>query len=159
MCVLYACRYGGGSDPENYASDWEYNPQDSGDYGFWERVNSTIECEASTFANGHATTNKWSDRDDEFCRTFWPEGRAGHTAVLDTKRQGMWLHGGFTSYFPYPSTGASANSRTSPFNTFRNYLDDLWFFNFTERFHISTLVFTYLSHLLTPSPSPALPCP
>lgn len=46
-----------------------------------------------------------------------PEPRAGHVAALD--RDGMWLFGGYTASFPYPSFG-------------NNYLDDLWFFNFTS---------------------------
>mmetsp|Transcript_27752 Transcript_27752/g.35909 ORF Transcript_27752/g.35909 Transcript_27752/m.35909 type:complete len:428 (-) Transcript_27752:1081-2364(-) len=106
------------------------NPVDSGDFGFWERVNSTVECEASY----NMESESWEDRDNKFCRTFWPTGRAGHTAVLDVskgKRSGMWLHGGFTSYFPYPAASTSGD-RASPFGSTMSYLDDLWFFNFTE---------------------------
>ena len=51
---------------------------DSGDFGFWERVNATVECEDSF------DMENWADRHDQFCRTFWPQGRAGHTAVLET---------------------------------------------------------------------------
>jgi hypothetical protein len=117
---------------------------DSGDFGFWERVNATVECEATYDYKGDSRET-WADRNDESCRTFWPKGRAGHTAVLDTKRNGMWLHGGFTSYFPYPSTSGTS-TRTSPFDTYKNYLDDLWFYNFTDRYTYTPLLLSHLSN-------------
>ena len=39
--------------------------------------------------------------------------RAGHVAVLDEKRDGMWLHGGYTTFFPYLlSTGTGSGYGT-----------------------------------------------
>jgi len=72
-----------------------------------------------------------------FSQVFWPPERAGHVAVLDTTRNGMWLHGGFRTHYPYPSTedlakrGRSTQSHM-PFGAYSYYLDDLWFYNFTQ---------------------------
>jgi hypothetical protein len=123
--------HGAGSDPENYASYWEENPVDSGDFGAWERVNKTAECGPDP---KQAT---WAARHNTYCRVFWPPARAGHAAVLDAARHGMWLHGGFRTHYPYLSAedlakkGRSTQSHV-PFATFSYYLDDLWFFNFTQ---------------------------
>ena len=49
-------------------------------------------------------------RDDGHVEEFaaWPARRAGHVATLDTSsghcQRRMWIHGGFTSYFPYASS-------------------------------------------------------
>jgi hypothetical protein len=49
--------------------------------------------------------NAWRDRFDVGCETIWPSPRAGHAAALDKKRRGMWLYGGYTTYYPYLTTG------------------------------------------------------
>ena len=53
---------GKGSDPENYASYWEENPIDSGDYGLWEQVNRTAECLPDP------NQNTWDERFNTYCR-------------------------------------------------------------------------------------------
>jgi len=59
--------------------------------------------------------------------------------IFDEPREGFWIHGGFTSYFPYistdgPGSGIGVQSSKlgggfSPFPTFPFYLDDLWFYS------------------------------
>lgn len=40
--------------------------------------------------------------------------RAGHAAVWDEDRGGMWLHGGYTTFFPYISSdGAGSDYGTT----------------------------------------------
>jgi len=81
----------------------------------WERVNRTSECLADP------NQELWADRHDEYCRVFWPPERAGHVAVLDGLRNGMWLHGGFRTHYPYLSTplGAAPSGKTRvPFNSY-----------------------------------------
>ena len=97
-------RDGGGADPENYASTWEENPLDSGDFGGWHRVNQTEEC-------WDRPGERWADRAEGYCRVFWPEERAGHVMVLDATRNGLWLHGGFRTHYPYHSTEDLAKVR------------------------------------------------
>jgi hypothetical protein len=98
---------GGGPDPENYASQWEENPVDSGDFGFWEKVNVTEECLPDP------AQASWTDRFDQYCREFWPSPRAGHVAVLDSKRGGLWLHGGYRTHYPYLNTAEVAPAMTN----------------------------------------------
>ena len=97
----------GDSDPENYASQWEENPIDPRDFGFWEKVNKTKECLMET------ESISWESRDDEYCRTFWPAPRAGHVTVLDLKTGGVWLHGGYRTHFPYLNTADVSLDRFS----------------------------------------------
>jgi hypothetical protein len=56
---------GEGSDPENYASYWEENPIDSGDYGMWEQVNRTAECLPDP------KQNNWDERFNTYCRVSY----------------------------------------------------------------------------------------
>ena len=80
--------------------------------GGWTRLNVTHECEATPHPGygpgeglGTDPGRAWAGRNDESCwKSFWPSPRAGHVAVLDTKRGGMWLHGGYRTHFPYLST-------------------------------------------------------
>lgn len=80
----------------------------------------------------------WESRNDQRCDLIWPGARSGHAAVYDAKRDGIWMHGGYSTYFPYPtSTDTGSNfgverlersvlSYTPTDNQF--YHDDLWFY-------------------------------
>lgn len=69
--------------------------------------------------------------------TQGPTGRAGHVASLAS--DGMWLFGGYTTYFPYlstdgPGAGLGVLAGTGGFAPYPDspfFLDDLWFYNFT----------------------------
>jgi hypothetical protein len=85
---------------------------------------------------------EWAARDDVSCTTTWPAGRAGHQAVWDPDRNGMWLHGGYRTHFPYIRTdgqGSAPGIKTSssgfiPYPDAQSYLSDMWFFNVTDGF-------------------------
>ena len=75
---------------------------------------------------------------DKHCEVYWPSARSGHAAVYDEKRGGMWIHGGFSTYYPYPtsvSVGSGLGTRTRGREhvalqpTYAFYLDDLWFYD------------------------------
>ena len=68
-------------------------------YGKWHQAKPREVCYSSPGLS-------WSERNAIACETLWPSARAGHAAVLDD-HGGMWLHGGFTAYFPYITTGES----------------------------------------------------
>jgi hypothetical protein len=79
------------------------------------------------------------------CRSFWPRGRAGYAAVYDKVRSGIWMHGGYSAYYPYgpfqknvysgADTTTSDGGRTVgmtrvvPYHSESFYLDDLWFYD------------------------------
>lgn len=79
------------------------------------------------------------------CRSFWPRGRAGYAAVYDKARNGIWMHGGYSAYYPYgpfrkevyseaditTSDGGQrvARTRVVPYHSESYYLDDLWFYD------------------------------
>ena len=84
---------------------------------------------------------KWKERNNIICDKYWPKERSGHASVFDEVRNGLWIHGGFTSHYPYPSSSSpgSANgvkaSREKgfiPFASHSYYLNDLWFYNITS---------------------------
>jgi len=77
---------------------------------------------------------------------FWPQSRAGYAAAYDKKRYGIWMHGGYSAYYPYGPfnmnsvaylLGDSANETTKqafmrklvPFYTHPYFLEDLWFYD------------------------------
>lgn len=64
-------------------------------FGNWTNVTGKVTCVSDA---GQA----WTSRDDENCEILWPSSRAGHVAALD--RGGMWIFGGYRTYFPYIST-------------------------------------------------------
>ncbi|KAL9184595.1 hypothetical protein ACHAXT_012565 [Thalassiosira profunda] len=85
----------------------------------------------------------WESRNDQHCQLHWPSARSGHAAVFDEKRGGLWVHGGFSTYYPYPTSkdaGSGPGTQTlgrdhaplTPTHSF--YLDDLWFFDAKKGF-------------------------
>ncbi|CBN78621.1 conserved unknown protein [Ectocarpus siliculosus] len=109
----------------------EQVPTDSSAYGNWTKIAPKESCVADP---GLA----WEERNDISCDIRWPQGRAGHAAVWDEDRGGMWLHGGYTTFFPYISSdGAGSDYGTTalgrggfrPYPDYPYFLSDMWFFN------------------------------
>ncbi|KAK1742930.1 kelch repeat-containing protein [Skeletonema marinoi] len=100
--------------------------------GSWTNVEGQETCV-------HAPGLTWESRNDQRCDLIWPGARFGHAAVYDASRDGIWIHGGYSTYFPYPTNkdtgsnfgvdklGTNHISATSP--TYQFYLDDLWFYS------------------------------
>ncbi|KAH9144466.1 hypothetical protein AeRB84_011593 [Aphanomyces euteiches] len=72
------------------------------------------------------------------CSMDWPPGRAGHASVIF--QDGLYIHGGYQTFFPYPTTSGAGAGRGvmpgsppgyTPFPTNPYYLSDLWLFNIT----------------------------
>lgn len=72
------------------------------------------------------------------CNLQWPPPRASHGATFDEQRGGMWVHGGYSTYYPYPSTTSAGSglgtkallgSGVKPYSPYSFYLDDLWFYD------------------------------
>ena len=95
--------------------------------------------------------SSWESRNEVKCHVRWPKSRAGHVATYDKKRGGIWIHGGFTAYYPYgpfnkddfvwgstvgvASAGRKKISQSTrvqrlvPYSTHPYFLDDLWFYD------------------------------
>lgn len=81
----------------------------------------------------------WESRNDEHCQVYWPKARSGHSAVFDSERNGFWIHGGYATYYPYPTSKDSGSGfgvntllgreHTAIHPTYQFYLDDLWFYD------------------------------
>mmetsp|Transcript_24240 Transcript_24240/g.48206 ORF Transcript_24240/g.48206 Transcript_24240/m.48206 type:complete len:1055 (-) Transcript_24240:30-3194(-) len=106
-------------------------PMTSEGYGEWSRKLPVEKCQASPGV-------EWSSRNDITCRTDWPKERAGHAGIYDKGRNGIWIHGGFTAYYPYISTDGAGSGNGiqalkvggfTPYPTYPFYLDDLWFYD------------------------------
>ncbi|CAM9543031.1 unnamed protein product [Phaeothamnion confervicola] len=139
-------------------NDWASTAQfPAGGYlgDFWEYRKAAVAAGEAISANGTGIGNfsrieplelcyanpgrAWSDRNDVTCALLWPRARAGHAAVWDSDRGGMWMHGGYSTYFPYLSTdGAGSGNGTAssgsgdgfkPYADYPFFLNDLWFFD------------------------------
>lgn len=53
-------------------------------------------------------------------RASLPVIRAGHAAVWDEERGGMWLHGGYTTFFPYISSAGAGSDYGTTVTWFRS---------------------------------------
>jgi hypothetical protein len=80
----------------------------------------------------------WEDRNNVRCQVFWPRERAGHAAAFDKKRNRMWIHGGYSVQYPYPSSTSAGSGRgvkglrekgAIPFSSHSYFLDDLWYYD------------------------------
>ena len=96
----------------------------------------------------------------------WPTARASHAAVFDEQRGGMWIHGGYSTYYPYPSSTSAGSglgvkllqgSGVKPYSPFSFFLDDLWFYDLRTRLwlrmntgmflvHVTNIIFRCISH-------------
>lgn len=114
-------------------------PTESASYGTWTRLPPRKEC-SSEPTQGVAS----EERDHSTCSTAWPTGRAGHAAALeraDGAPARLWIHGGYTTDFPYLSTtgagfgkgvdGASKPGKR-PYAAQSYFLDDLWFYDVAD---------------------------
>lgn len=75
---------------------------------------------------------------DTECTLTWPPGRAGHAAVYFD--QAIFVHGGYHTFFPYPSTSGRGAGRGTltireagfiPYPSHPYYLEDFWKYNLT----------------------------
>lgn len=101
--------------------------------GRWEQKQPVQECQPSPGVT-------WESRDDVSCSATWPEIRAGHSSAFDSARNLIWIFGGYSTYFPYLSTGGegSGPGTTSarkegfvPYPGYTYYRNDLWIYNMT----------------------------
>lgn len=119
-----------------------------GENSYWEELTPKEVCANSW--DGVA----WDNRAAETCRITWPSARAGHGSVIDSKRNILWIYGGYSTYFPYVNTGGSgagagvqSDSRDGfvpypePYisidvNTYQGstsfYKNDLWYYNISS---------------------------
>ena len=107
---------------------------DSKNQFVWQKQSAKESCRPSP---GLA----WKERNNVRCDVYWPKERSGHAAVFDKRRNGLWIHGGFTSHYPYPSSSSPGSAEGIkgqrkkgfiPFASHSYYLDDLWFYNVTS---------------------------
>ena len=75
----------------------------------------------------------WETRNKTQCDISWPQPRAGHATVYDEIRHGVWLYGGYTTYFPHLSNRESGRNFV-PFPSYPFFLDDLWFYDMSSGF-------------------------
>lgn len=103
-----------------------------------------VSAETLTWSNFQPVTQcrdapglAWSQRFDRQCWQDWP-GRRSAGALSLGPRNTLLLHGGYTTPFPYPTTGSAGSQRgvrrstangRFPYATHPYYLDDLWQFN------------------------------
>ena len=140
---------------------WVYNkrllnpdepmPTSSAGLGLWRNYTGKATCVDEPGAT-------WEGRDDQNCEVEWPTARAGHTSALDAKNGGVYVFGGYTTFFPYLSTdgpgsgwGAAAKPNAKgfiPFPDYPYYLNDLWVYNLTTGY------WTLLTPLSTVVPAP-----
>ena len=83
----------------------------------------------------------WTERDLTTCITIWPPSRAGHGSAFDTQRNGIWIFGGYSTYYPYLKTdgegsglGVTQENKGGfiPYPGFSYYKSDLWFYNISS---------------------------
>jgi hypothetical protein len=119
-----------------YLNDfWVFRQTDQGERQ-WKEVEKKQTCH-------DAPGLTWESRNDKHCEIHWPKVRSGHASVFDSKRNGIWIHGGYRTYYPYPTSkdsgsGFGVNSlgreHTAIYPTFEFYLDDLWFYDIASGF-------------------------
>ena len=116
---------------EGYLEDlWRYGADETGQFQ-WSQLEKKTTCV-------DAPGLTWESRNDKKCTVHWPSPRSGHAAVYDKNRGGIWLHGGYSTYYPYPTSkdpGSGIGTRSvgrehiALHPTYAFYLDDLWFFD------------------------------
>jgi hypothetical protein len=119
-----------------YLNDlWVYD-KDQNHQGQWTRLEEKASCV-------DAPGLTWESRNDKRCEIHWPRVRSGHAAVYDSKRNGIWIHGGYSTYFPYPTSKDSGGAvgvnslgreHTPIYPTYEFFLDDLWFYDIASGF-------------------------
>lgn len=81
----------------------------------------TIPCRVESQKSLHGNPSSLSC---VFRGVLSPFSRAGHAAAWDEDRDGMWIHGGYTTFYPYISSdgagsgvGTTVSSRRNALNT------------------------------------------
>lgn len=130
-----------------YMNDkWVYSTNDG-----WRNVEGKTTCV-------DAPGLTWESRNDKHCEVYWPSARSGHAAVYDARRHGMWLHGGFSTYYPYPSSksaGSAVGTRelgrehTALHPSWEFWLDDLWFYDIKSGYWEKKIIFGRKPHRRT----------
>ena len=81
----------------------------------------------------------WEDRNNVRCEILWPTRRSGHAVAFDKERNRMWLHGGYATHYPYPSSASSGagpgvkrlrDRGVIPYAAHTYFLNDFWFYDF-----------------------------
>lgn len=130
----------------------EPNPTDSSNYGTFSSPKRVVVCEDSPGL-------EWSKRNDQTCSVTWPQPRAGHQMVWDEERGGLWIHGGYTTYFPYISSDGAGSAMGvqstgtggfKPYPSHEFYLDDLWFYD------LASGMWTQVEAKSTDNPAPRM---
>ena len=112
-------------DQNNQGVDW-----------VWEKLHPQENCKATPGIT-------WESRNDITCEIIEPAKRSGHAAVFDKNRNGMWIHGGYSSHYPYPSStspgstsGITSKRRKGfiPYASHSFYFNDLRFYNMSSGF-------------------------
>lgn len=116
-----------------YLNDfWMFGTEENGSENrSWRKVREKETCIDSPGLT-------WESRNDVHCEVHWPKARSGHAAVYDSKRHGIFMHGGYSTYFPYPTSKDSGSGpgvkplgreHAEIYPTYEFYLDDLWFYD------------------------------
>ena len=67
-------------------------PTSSAGLGLWRNYTGKATCVDEPGAT-------WEGRDDQNCEVEWPTARAGHTSALDAKNGGVYVFGGYTTFY------------------------------------------------------------
>ena len=107
-------------------------------YGKWTQKQPLVECYQSPGLS-------WESRFDETCVTIQPSGRAGHGSAYDTKRNIIWIFGGYSTYFPYLRTdGIGSGKKIKNKNRLLNFgYDDNFIVSFFAYICLLTVLFTF----------------
>lgn len=82
--------------------------------------------------------NDWNNRARTRTFTLWPPVRAGHGLAYDADRRLLWLHGGYSTYFPYLQTDGEGSGKGPialgiggfvPYPGYDYFRSDLWYYN------------------------------
>jgi hypothetical protein len=70
--------------------------------GKWQFKSAVEECVLTPGAS-------WDSRFTQTCTTVTPTGRAGHGSAFDSTLNGVWIFGGYNTYYPYLSTDGTGS--------------------------------------------------
>lgn len=111
-------------------------------YGTWQLMPVLQRC----YQNA---SDVWSTRNDISCITIRPAGRAGHGSAFDSRRNIVWIFGGYTTYYPYLSTDGTGSGfgvssvgtgGFTPYPSYDYFRNDLWYYNLTDNLWYEVLV-------------------
>lgn len=150
MAIFGGHRLWHGFSPEN-SQDNEWRLAETRPFGgylndlwIYTKVLDTETVPGSTFKTSEGS---WEKRElaascaapDAAC--VWPGNRAGHSSVIDTRRNLVWIFGGYRTYYPYLKTDGKGSGKGVtalgvggfvPYPEYDYYLNDLWYYNITN---------------------------